>query len=94
LFADDGTASSKMEPNDKIVTGFVQLYEAETLLWQRPDRNYRNKNGRKPGFSRIMLVQCKNAKTTWEVKYSFRLLSGIINNLQQGKKRSKSGFCT
>jgi hypothetical protein len=89
-----GTASPKMEPNDKTVTGFVQLYEAETLLWPRPDRNYRNKNGRKLGLSRIMLVLCMNANITWKVKYSFRLLPGIINKLQQGKKRRKSGFCT
>jgi hypothetical protein len=86
LFPVGGKASSKMEPYDKIVTGFVQLYKAETLLWQRPDRNYRNENGRKPGLSRIMSVLCKNANVTWKVKFSFRLLSGIINCLQQGKK--------
>ena len=86
MFAVGGTASSKTEPNDKTVTGFVQLYEAETLLWQRPDRNYRNKNGRKPGLSRNMLVLCKNANITWKIKYSFILLSGIINNLRQGGK--------
>jgi hypothetical protein len=85
LLAVGGTASSKMTPNDLTVTGFVQLYEAEMCLWQRPDRNYKNKNCRKAVLLR-MFVLYKEADLTQQVKYSLRLLSGIINNSQQRKK--------
>jgi hypothetical protein len=72
--------------NVKIVTGFVQIYEAEMRLWQRHDRDYKNKNGRNLGPLRIMSAPYKNANTTWKVKYSLRLLSGIIYNFEQRKK--------